>query len=366
MLQQISKLFITMSGLTANIALRRLCLLPLMVLALSIPSACLAQTENKGNTNDSFFNIIDKTGLLRWQKSAMPLHIFIKQGDTTNGFRPAFVTLLKQAFAEWAAGSQNRISFAVTNNPSKALIICGWTSNRKDMTKLTEGGHALVVPEGHNIKRVQITILTKSPGGENLSDQFFKRVALHEIGHALGITDHSPNPTDMMYGNPPTSTTNCTLTNRDKNTLMALYNLDQGSMEHRKLDVSNMLPGKDNKSSLACIIRLNAEAHKAMETKNLALAVSKLEEAHHIDPDNDLVNGNLGSAYGNCAIVACMIHENQKADAYFVKALPLLAKSPNRENYVSILTYYLTYLRSNNRLDEAENVEKKVKALSNR
>jgi predicted Zn-dependent protease len=366
MFPQISKLFI--NGQAAKRFYLSISIVSLFIFVLAFLYPSIAQTENKGNTkqSDNYFNVINKTGLLRWPKSAMPLNIFIKPGDTTDGFRPIFITLLEQAFSEWAASAQNRIRFELTNDPSKAQIVCDWTSDKNDMTKLTEGGHALVIPDGHNIQRVQITILTKTIGEESLSDQYFKRVALHEIGHSLGITDHSPNPNDMMYGNPPYTTTNCTLTDRDINTLIDLYSLDQETMNHRTINMANMLPDKDNQSNLARIIRLNAEAAKAMQTKNLALAVAKLEEAHNIDPNNELINSNLGSAYGNCAIVASTIHETQRAQIYFNKALPLLDKGPNRENNIAVLKYYENFLRSNNKLAEAEKVERKIKTLSNR
>ena len=364
MYQQVSRGFI--KNLIAKNRYALFIFLFSLIIALSCRSSTLAQAENKEENKqpENYFSVISKAGILRWPSSAMPLHVFIKPGDTTDGFRPVFITLLQQAFSEWTVGSENRVRFVLTNDPNNAQIVCGWTSDKNDMTKLTEGGHALVVPEGHNIKLVQITILTKSPSGEDLTDQFFKRVALHEIGHALGITDHSPNPADMMYGNPPSTTICCALSNRDKNTINILYSLDQTSVDRSALDMTNMLPSKDNTSTLARVIRLNAEASKAMQSKNLALAVEKLEEAHHIDPNNDLVNSNLGAAYGNCAMVAAMIHQNQRAQVYFNKAIPLLAKGPNQENYLSVLKYYATYLRSNNKALEADKIEKKIKTLS--
>lgn len=315
------------------------------------------------HVND-YFDVLNKTGILRWSASSMPLRVFIRSGDTTDGFRPVFITLLEQAFSDWATGSNNLVHFSLINDPSKADIVCVWTSDKNDMTKLTEGGHALVVPEGHNIRHVQISILTKTIKGGNLTDQFMKRVALHEVGHTLGITDHSPDPSDMMFGCPPSTTNCCTLTDRDKNTLIALYTLSQSAVDHSNLNLSTMLPAKNNQSNLARIIRLNAEASKAMETKNLAVAVAKLEEAHQIAPDNDLINSNLGAVYGNCAVVSCLIKDNQRAQTYFNKALPLLAKGPNTTNYLSVLRCYENFLRANNKVIDADKIAKKIKLLS--
>ncbi|MBR6162918.1 matrixin family metalloprotease [bacterium] len=47
---------------------------------------------------------------------------------------------------------------------------------------------------------------------------------LHEVGHALGITNHSPNPADIMYAT-KTARQNG-LSQRDKNTIKLIYDTD--------------------------------------------------------------------------------------------------------------------------------------------
>jgi hypothetical protein len=196
-----------------------------------------------------------------------------------------------------------------------------------------------------------------------LSDEYFKRLALHEIGHALGLV-HSPNAGDIMYASVASPVPCYALTNRDKNTLIALYSIDKSKVASTSFNVDSMLPGKDNKSDLARIIRLNAEAAEAMKNKNMAVTVAKLEEAHQIDKNNDLINGNLGAAYGNCAMVACLIRDNKRAQSYFDKALPLLAKSSNKDGYLSILKLYENYLHNNKRDVEAIKIANRIRALA--
>jgi hypothetical protein len=338
------------SSFVPALARKRLRVRPCLLVAalMVVLSATMSLTKAQETTKpdavwqqvDNYLDEVIKNGVMRWPPKSMPLHVFINSGNTTSGYRPEFTTMLEQSFSEWAAASQNHVSFILTNDASKAQITCNWTSNPKEMTKLTEGGHALVIPDDHKIKLVRITILTKSMDQDKLSDQYFKRVALHEIGHALGLANHSPNPEDIMYASATSATLGCTLTNRDKNTIVGLYNIAPSKISGTALNIENMLPEKTNQSDLARIIRLNAEASQAMERKNLAVA-----------------------AYGNCAMVACLIKDNERAQAYFDKALFLLSKSSNKANYLSVLKFYQNHLLKNRRNEEADRVGERIKKL---
>jgi predicted Zn-dependent protease len=57
-----------------------------------------------------------------------------------------------------------------------------------------------------------------------ISDSVIKATALHEAGHALGISAHSGNPEDIMYPSQDGSTySEPTLSERDKKTILLLY-----------------------------------------------------------------------------------------------------------------------------------------------
>ena len=55
-----------------------------------------------------------------------------------------------------------------------------------------------------------------------IDDKTFVGIALHEIGHALGIVSHSPSIGDVMYYSTDSYATD-TITKRDINTVKRIY-----------------------------------------------------------------------------------------------------------------------------------------------
>ena len=145
--------------------------------------------------------------------------------------------------------------------------------------------------------------------------------------------------------------------------LYARYTADAAQQARHPIDVSKLMLSGDPSSNVTRIVVFTAEAAEAMKNKNLLTAVAKLEEANKLDPGNDLIIGNLGSAYGNCASVAFMLHNFPQAEKYFNQAIPLLKKSSNKANYISVLKNYGNMLRLTGRNAEAEKVSSQVKAL---
>lgn len=312
-----------------------------------------------------FFDDATQNGIARWPQSRQPITICITGDPKLPGFREEYINIVKQAFADWEEASQGLLKFEYVTDPKIAKISCSWTDDPKQMISSAEGGHALVIPDSKGILKVNIILLTVPPiGKQKLSDHYARRIDLHEIGHALGILGHSRFPNDIMFSTILPADVNASLTNRDKNTLMKIYTASADMVKNHPLDMTKMMLSGDPNSNVNQVLKLNSEAAEAMKNGKLVIAIQKLESAQKLDPGNDLVNHNLGSAYANCAMMAATIRNWPQAESYFQKALPLLEKNPDHTNLIAVLKGYAFVLKVTGKPAESAKLEARAKSLS--
>lgn len=141
-----------------------------------------------------------KTNNFHWDKKH--LKILVRTTEGAIGFRPEFNYLLKEAFLEWSQAGA--LTFEFVSDAKNADIECTWTDDVSRLTSIGEGGEAVLRHRGPLVTRAYLTLLTNRPANHaKLSDREVKTLCLHEVGHALGLMEHSPRPDDVMY---------CTLT----------------------------------------------------------------------------------------------------------------------------------------------------------
>ncbi|MEP6473217.1 MAG: matrixin family metalloprotease [Gemmatimonadota bacterium] len=112
--------------------------------------------------------------------------------------------------------------FATTPDTTDADIVVRWVSRlQKNRTGQTD----LTWDQLGAVRHSSILLALRGPDGALLDQSARRTVALHEMGHALGLP-HSADPGDVMY---PASRQSG-LSRRDRETLSLLYSLPFGSL----------------------------------------------------------------------------------------------------------------------------------------
>ncbi len=202
----------------------------------------------------------------------MPIKVYISRAKV-KPYHKSYEKAVREALKEWEKASNNKLKFSVLYDPQKADIYVTWQESFEDfawrpmlktddiaakkkkmqyqkanmlvrtgsMIAMLAGG-LLGVPVvgtlgyaggsvaspvlqykayGTNVKDNNIKINTKVTEGltKEQAKQKIKQIAMHQIGHAIGIYGHSPDPNDIMYRD---FTAN-SISKRDENTIQEIY-----------------------------------------------------------------------------------------------------------------------------------------------
>lgn len=337
-------------------------LFSIFAFSLSVGQAgpALCQVSGKG-----YIDVIAQKGLTRWNKQ--PICFYIETNSSVPGFQPNFPQAVQNAFNSWQVAARGKLIFKQVASPQDAQIVCNWTNDSKVLMNPNEGGNTQVVPTADGLLSANIILLTVPPrGATEMSMTYLTRVALHEIGHAIGITGHSPNKGDIMY-NTVYPDDKDTLSTNDINTVIYLYSVNNSVITSRPINFQgNQLNevDKTNASPQVRCLQLNNEAVKALQENKLDEALTKLEEAHKLDPANQLVNSNLGSIYSNFATLAFMKGKFPESIGIYKKAVSLLEKSNNKVALLQVLSNYVKVLQMANMQDELKIAKEKLAKIS--
>ncbi len=163
----------------------------------------------------------DALAFCRWSDADMPLPVHVAAPVISDALQDEFdprdptryVAALDRALATWEREMEGLVRFRRVDDPRAARIVVSLRGEQApvvgDEQKVlgsTRLGNACVVegwdPDAERLRvRFEVDALSIYVADEFglLSEDQVEWIALHELGHALGMRGHSPIPADLMY-----------------------------------------------------------------------------------------------------------------------------------------------------------------------
>jgi hypothetical protein len=130
----------------------------------------------------------------RWaDRRENPITVWIQPRTTVRDFWPEFRDRARDAFYTWAAAGVP-IRFLFIDDSAAAEVRVRWVDRFSDAAA---GRTVWARDQNWWIVDADIELAVHRQGGPAYDAQMIRAIALHEVGHLIGL-DHSPNPDDIM------------------------------------------------------------------------------------------------------------------------------------------------------------------------
>ena len=168
--------------------------------------------------NSYIRGVIAQGDVTRWNKNSFPLKVYVQQ----EGVPDYYVVQIKKAYSKWQNVTGGEISFTYVSSRENADMKCYFLNSLPNTSEDTAGFHQFKY-YGNKIADSVIRFRIKDKYGNYLNEDLIYNVALHEIGHSLGLAGHSSQKSDLMY--PISMNRNYDISLRDLTTLKLLYSM---------------------------------------------------------------------------------------------------------------------------------------------
>jgi hypothetical protein len=178
--------------------------------------------QNEAGTYISDILRARDSNIARWpDRTSRPLRVWIQPSDTNHDWNPVFAAQARDAFTTWeAAGSP--VPFNFVTDSTSADVHVGWVDHFDEQIS---GKTVWARDNNWWIVDANIIIALHHDHGAPLDASAIRAIALHEIGHLLGL-DHSSDTSNIMTARVRVRD----LSEADKATMRLVYSLPPGSV----------------------------------------------------------------------------------------------------------------------------------------
>lgn len=188
---------------------------------LRVPGLDEIMAEARGTYIDRCLADRDST-IERWpDRTARPLRVWIDSSEIVAGPRAAFPAAVRAAFDDWAT-TDIPVHFTFVSSSRDADVRVHWTEHLDHKT----GSTTWRTDRRGWLTNGDITLAMHMSTGLALNPQEMHAIALHEVGHALGLS-HSDDPRDIMAALVRVDQ----LSPADRATIELLYSLPAGRVQ---------------------------------------------------------------------------------------------------------------------------------------
>ena len=160
------------------------------------------------------------SSLARWpDRGERPLTVWVQPTAAIDDWMPGYVDRVREAFEEWQ-GVGLPLGFVFVDDSADAEVHVNWIDH---FSEPISGRTKWARDDEWLITDANIILAVHHHQGEVLDEEAMRAMALHEIGHLLGL-DHTQDPTSIMA--PKVRVRD--LSSADRATLRLLYSLPPG------------------------------------------------------------------------------------------------------------------------------------------